>query len=151
MKRPVVIDTSALALAANANDPTVALALRHLQIRYGLVAPAVLASELCNVAHRRQPNDFGRDARERAAVVELLLEGVQLRTSNPGHRQKAGELATTEGLSFYDAEFLATAAEGQGLLVTTDHALAAAGKRVLGAGRTFLLHEAQSAMQRKLL
>lgn len=153
MTRPkVVTDASVLAKSGSIDDPHAAIVLQHLQRRYDVLAPAVAASELGNVAHRKDPDAFGADPRERSATLENLLEGITLVGSDADLRTTAGKRCTTHSLSFYDAEYLALAElTASSILLSDDRKLLEAGKDVLGVRRVMSLADAQSAIQRKLL
>lgn len=147
MQGPVVVDTSALLDAADSTRPPWGEALTTLMGERGAVAPELLAYEAGNVVHRKHPRAFGETARERAVVLEVLLEGVERVPSTEDSRTRSARIAEETGLTFYDAAFVDLAEEREGsLLLTQDEKLAAVGKDRLGGERCLRLDEAVEAV-----
>lgn len=128
-----VVDASALLDALDHGKPECMVALHDLRRTHEFVSPMLLSSELGQVVHRKRPQRFGRDDRDRGLVLEAALEPFRLLASDPLHRALAAAIAARRGLSFYDAEYIAAAvAEGGALLVTQDAALRKAAALELG-------------------
>lgn len=131
-----VVDTSALLDGAGAVEDAWMIALERLHAEFELEAPALLAWEAANVAHRRLARTFGASAEERAETLELVLEGIVLVPSDAASRAAAGKLVALHGLSFYDASFLELASrDAAALLVAHDKRLLEVARRVLGEAR----------------
>lgn len=141
----VVLDTSALLESAEASRVGWREALLHLQTTYPFASPTLLASEAGNVIHRKRPAAYGRDAQERAELLEVLLLDIELVPTDAAARRLAGDLAAELALSFYDAEFLALAAQREGsVLLTQDGQLLRAAKAKLGAPRGLTPSDAEA-------
>lgn len=139
----VVLDASALLDGVDRDHPEWAEAVRDLQARHPCRAPALLAWELGNVVHRKHPQTFGPD---RAGLVEVLLDGVDLVPSDAPARRRCGDLVAATGLTFYDASYLDLAlAEPGGVLVSQDRRLVQAARDK--GGRAYTLDEAARAMK----
>lgn len=141
-----VIDASALLAAAERDHPEWAVALERARRLGPLMAPALIASEAGNVLHVKRPHEFGPTAHERTQLLELLLATVDLVATTEAHRRAAGGATDVLGLSFYDAEYLALAAERDLPLVTQDAALRKAAQRHLGRDRGLDLTGLQRAL-----
>lgn len=128
-----VWDTSAILEAGLPNQPDVGLLLHRCRQADGVLAPALLASELGQMVHRKYAQAFGPSAWARAAAHELLLQQVDVVASDEAHRQLAGALADKHGLSFYDAEFIALALARRAFLISQDNDLLDAARIELGA------------------
>lgn len=125
-----VIDASALILCTNADRPEWAVAV-HLAKRQGLHAPAILSSEVSHVVHRKRPQEFGPTVLDRTAFVELLLEETVIAGPDAAQRATAAQVSEA-GLSFYDAEYVALAAQSSFTLVTHDAKMQRVAVQVLG-------------------
>lgn len=124
----MILDASALLDAVDSGRPERAAALRDVQARHPCRAPALLAWELGNVIHRKHPDAFGPPER-REALLELLLEGVDIVPSDAGGRARGAALVAATGLTFYDAAYLALAIDApRPVLVSQDRRLVAAAR-----------------------
>lgn len=120
--------------------------LPPLAERYGLAGPSLLAWETANVVHRKHPEAFGDGVYDRADLVRLLLDGIELVGPDPEEVRLAGRLAEEHDLTVYDGAYLRLAASRDGLLVTEDGPLRRAGEEVLGADRVFDAEGARGAL-----
>lgn len=143
MEGPVVVDTSALIDAADANRPAWGETVTRLMGERGAIAPELVAYEAGNVVHGKHPEAFGETPQERAVILELLLEGVERIPSTEDVRTRCARLVDETDLTFYDAAFLDLAESTEGsLLLTQDETLASVGKVQLGPDRCLRLDEA---------
>lgn len=122
---PSVVDCSVLVAAFfeedNAVEATAALANRALH------APTLLPFEFANVA--RSKSRAGADStRIRDGLEAFQASRIELHRLEP---QWLHELAMEEGLTAYDAAYLALAIRLQAPLLTFDHRLSAAAERRL--------------------
>lgn len=141
--RVIVLDASALLDGADASRPEAAETLRDLQARHPCRAPALLAWELGNVIHRKHPDVFGP---RRVELVEVLLDGVDLESSDEPSRARCATLVAETPLTFYDAAYLDLALSvPSGVLVSQDRRLVSVA-RERGAS-AYTLDEAARAMK----
>ncbi|MEA3199788.1 MAG: hypothetical protein QOE90_1216 [Thermoplasmata archaeon] len=116
-------------------------ALSALHERFACRAPALLAWEIGHVVHGRRAALFAATPQKRAALVEAMLEGIELVPTDAAARAATARLAARHGLTFYDASYLELAArEPEGTLATHDAALRRAAQREL-AGRALGLDD----------
>lgn len=110
-------------------------ALSGLHERFACRAPALLAWEIGHVVHGRRAAAYGSMTPRRTALVEAMLEGIDLVATDASARASTARLATKHGLTFYDASYLELATrEAEGALATHDAVLRRAAEREL-AGR----------------
>lgn len=139
----VVIDSSALIDGATGRNGTEMVALEMLEAEYDLHAPALLAWELGHVITSRWARHFGRTVDERIGALEDLVQGIELHAADAPRRAATARLAERAHLTFYDAAFLALAAESPTApLVTHDAALRRAAAALLGDDRALTLDDA---------
>lgn len=111
----LIIDTSALALlglgdfASNDQRERAVTALAEVARTEGLQAPVLLVFELGNVIHRKRVSDLGGTQAERARLLTRLTDGIQFVDPTASTLHRAGEIAESRNISFYDATFLAHA------------------------------------------
>lgn len=129
-----VIDASALLDAAHPDRAEWGVGLDAARRREGLVAPAILLSEVCNVVHCKRPLEFGPTVEARIIAAELLLAQAETVPSDDVHRAASAQVAKA-GLTFYDAEYVALAAQLDCVLVTHDRAMAQVAVKLLGRAR----------------
>lgn len=107
----------------------------EIQLRYRLVAPALLAWETIHVVHQKRAKEFANlDARTMA--VRLALEDIALDVPDSQAHARTGAFAEKLGITAYDASYLELAGRsGDGILLTEDAKLLAAARRELGKDR----------------
>lgn len=127
-----MIDSSAL-LASHEREQHAEIGRLHA--RASLIAPALLGFEVGQVVHCKKPAAFGNSQEERAGLVETLLGGIELVQPDDATWRRVGELAESEGLSFYDAAFLDLAIAREAALLTEDDRLASRAMPRLGKAR----------------
>lgn len=110
---------------------------RHLRPRHPIVLPSLIVWEIAEALRRRPVPEVTDAVAYRQETVERLLRSARLAPPDPEHRHSVAKIALSEGLTAYDAAYLAVAAHHPDtVLVTEDDRLREAGRAVLGAGRS---------------
>lgn len=140
-----VVDASFL-FAAFPGEPDHELvegAIPDLRERFRFVAPSLVVLETGNVIHGRHRRRFGASLTERRRFHRTLLAGLALEPEPERLVETAAALAEAHGLSFYDATYLALAADlGDAVLFTQDRQLLSAARSALGEDRGFTAQDA---------
>lgn len=131
------------------SGPSAAQAIRPpLAERFGLAAPSIVAFEIANTVHRKEPRRFGGSPAARAEVVQAILLGIELVEPDEERILATGLLAERFRLTVFDAAYLQLAATREGsVLVTEDVRLRTAARRLLGAARAFDAQGARVALE----
>ncbi len=144
-----IIVGAALAESRRPDGPGLRDILPGIFERHGVAAPSILAFEVGNVVHNKARAAFGRTVEERAEMVRLMLEDVELVPPTPDSIGRIGSLAESERLTFYDAAYLELAVRTpDAFLLTDDRQVLAAGKKLLGAQRALDGPSARDAVGR---
>lgn len=151
MKRPTfIVDTSALVDTVQMGSDAWANAFAHVQSKYDVIAPLRVVYEVGNIVHRKHPNVFGKDLKERQQVVSEILQGVRIVPWEPSSVPRAGELAEKHNVTFYDATFLDLAHQTRdSILLVQDEKLHEGAAKLLGEGRVHNLDELANAVSAK--
>lgn len=123
---------------ADPRGPALRSALEALEMDHGIRAPSLVAYEVGQVVHVKDPDAYGADVRARQDAVDTVLRGIERVPATADGTRRTGGLAERHGLSFYDAAYLELAArDGSGILITEDRRLKTAAVDELGTARAF--------------